>query len=324
MALRILVLGAGATGGYFAGHLCAAARAGRTDAELTFLVRPRRARFLAEGGLRLEGGPHDFALPVRAITAVQGEPPPDLILMSCKAYDLEDAITAIAPAVGPSTLILPILNGLAHYPRLDERFGRSRVLGGLCYLAAALRPDGVIAQLGPAQRITYGLRADNAAHASAVLAALHAAFATTPVDARLSEAIEQDAWEKFVFLASLAAGTCLMRAAIGDIIAVEGGEATMLRLLGECEAAARSAGHPSRPEAAASSRRALTAAGSPATASMLRDLEGGGRTEADHIVGDMLQRSLTAGCDVQVLQLAYTHLKARDARLKRELLATAG
>ena len=318
MALRILVLGAGATGGYFGGHLCAAVQSGRTDVAVTFLVRPRRAALLAERGLRLEGGPHDFALPVRAITSAQGEPPPDLILLSCKAYDLEDAISTIAPAVGPDTLVRPIHNGLSHYRRLDERFGPARVLGGLCYLAAALRPDGVIAQLGPAQRITYGLRAGNAAHAPAVLAALHAAFATTPVDARLSAHLEQDAWEKFVFLASLAAGTCLMRAAIGDIVAVEGGEATMLRLLGECEAAARAAGHPSRPEAAASNRENLTAAGSTSTASMLRDLEAGGRTEADHIVGDMLQRSLTAGCDVQVLQLAYSHLKARDARLLRE------
>jgi 2-dehydropantoate 2-reductase len=318
MLLRILVLGAGATGGYFGGRLVEAASAGEADVDVTFLVRPARARALAAHGLTIVGPPGEMRLPVRARVAGELEGDYDLVLLSCKAYDLDSAMESIAPAVGERTLILPILNGLLHFDRLDERFGAARVLGGCCHLAAMLDRDGVIRQLGPIQGITYGERPQNLQHAGDVLARLHAAYKQINVNARLSTAVMQDIWEKYVFLAGLAALTCVMRAAVGDIVATDDGEAIALRVLAECEAAAAHAGHPSRPEVLESTRASLTMKGSRSTASMLRDLEAGARIESVQIVGDMLRRARAAGSDASVLQLAWAHLQARDLRLARE------
>lgn len=322
MGLKILVLGAGATGGWFGGRLIEAVQAGRADVEVTFLVRAARARLLAERGLVSRRPTGEVSLPARTVVELPADAadasPYDLILLSCKSYDLDSAMAAMAPAVGPETLVLPLLNGLGHFDRLDARFGRQRVLGGLCYLAASLGDDGVILQLGAVERITYGTRRGNLPIARERLTQLHAAFGKTPVDARLSDDILQDVWEKYVFLTSLAAITCLMRASIGDVMASDDGEEIVTRLLTECEAAAGAAGHPSRPEVLAQTRAQLTQAGSPATASMLRDLEAGRRIESGHIVAEMLLRARLAGSDATVLQLAWANLQARDLRLARE------
>lgn len=318
MAQRILILGAGATGGYFGGRLVQAAMAGRADAEVTFLVRPARAQAMKAGGLVVKGVLGDFTVPVRTVITGEVESGYDLVLLSCKAYDLDTAMESIAPALGPRTLVLPILNGLAHFDRLDERFGAARILGGCCHLGASLGRDGVIQQITSLQRITFGVRPESAPHAGPELERFHAAFGQTPVDARLSPDIFQDMWEKYVFLTALAALTCLMRAAVGDLMAADEGEAIMLRALTECEAAARQAGHASRPEVFEITRQLLTARGSASTASMLRDLEAGARTEGAHIVADMLQRARAAGSDATILSLAWAHLQAREARIVRE------
>src|SRR5579871_3131596 len=130
--MRILVLGAGATGGYFGGRLAEA------NQDVTFLVRPRRAAALARSGLQIRSRFGDFHLTrPAAILSDDLREPFDVLLLSCKAYDLEDAIHSVKPAVGPRTTILPLLNGVRHLDRLDQAFGRERVLGGLCAIAAA-------------------------------------------------------------------------------------------------------------------------------------------------------------------------------------------
>ena len=316
--MKILVLGAGATGGYFGGRLAEAALLGKTTLEVSFLVRPARAETLAVDGLRVESPHGGFAIPVRTVLQAALRSDYDLLLLTCKAYDLDSAIESIAPALRADTLILPVLNGLAHFDRLDRAFGGSRVIGGCCHIAGMLTPEGVVRQMSDIHRITYGLRPGNAAAARSALEALHAAFGQTPVDARHVQDVEQELWEKFVFLATLAGMTTLMRGAVGDIVAAQGGAALTQRMLAECEAAAAAAGKPSRPSAAAYALKSLTQPGSTLTASMLRDLESGGRIESDHIVGDMLRRARAAGHDASLLEAAWVHLQVRDLRRARE------
>lgn len=319
--MKILVLGAGATGGYFGGRLAEAAQLGKSTADVSFLVRPARAERLAASGLRVESPHGDIAMPVRTVVQTELQPDYDLVLLTCKAYDLDSAIQSIAPAMRADTPILPVLNGLAHFDRLDREFGAARVLGGCCHIAGLLTPEGVVRQMTEVHRITYGPRLCNGAAAKAALDELHAAFRTTPVDARHVDDIEQEIWEKFVFLATLAGMTTLMRGAVGDIVAAQGGAALTRRMLAECEAAAAAAGKPSRPKAAASTLKTLTQPGLSLTASMLRDLESGGRTESDHIVGDMRRRALAAGHDASMLEAASVHLQVRDLRRIRESTA---
>ena len=318
MTLKILVLGAGATGGYFGGRLAQAQQAGKADIDVTFLVRPKRAEVLRARGLNVESPQGSFGIPAQTVVHTELKPVYDLVLLSCKAYDLESSILSIYPGMRPDTYLLPVLNGLAHLDRLDSEFGAQRVLGGCCHIAGNLTPEGLVRQMTELQRITFGVRPQNNAGAKAVLDALAAAYQATPVEVRYTDDVLTEIWEKYLLLATLASMTCMMRSAVGDIMATDDGEALMRRTLDECVQAAHHAGKPPRPQALDAARHILTLRGSTFTASMLRDLESGGRTEAAHIVADMLARVRAAGADATMLSAAWTHLQARDARQKRE------
>lgn len=308
--MRILVLGAGGTGGYFGGRL---AQAG---VDVTFLVRPARAAQLAQDGLVIRSPLGDAAFPVQHVTAdglaaLAAGKPFDLVILSCKAYDLESSIEAIAPAVSSRTTVLPILNGLRHYATLDARFGRDAVLGGLCFISATKAADGAVLHLAPAAKITFGER--DGTGSSARVLAFAAACVRAGIDHLASDAIGQEQWVKYSFLTALAAGTCLMRADVGTIVGTDEGEAIMRGLYAECLAVAEAAGEPVPEKAQGIALGALTQAESALKASMLRDLEAGQQVEAMQIVGDMRLRAREAGVLAPLLTVAYAHLQAYQA-----------
>ncbi len=307
--MRTLVLGAGATGGYFGGRLLEAGH------DVSFLVRPRRAEQLRRAGLVIHSPEGNVRLVPRLVLAERLKRTYELVILSCKAYDLESAMEAVAPAVGKDTAILPLLNGLKHYQSLDARFGADRVLGGLCSIAVTLDEDGAIRHLMPMHVLRFGER--DGSHSPRVKA-LEAMTATANIDAKASKDIVLALWEKWVMLASLAGMTCLMRASVGDIAAVGCGRALTLQMLDECLSVAAANGHAPRPGVLEATREMLTKPGSPATASMLRDIERGHAVEADHILGDLVARGAEAGVATPLLRTAYCHLKAYELRRKRE------
>ena len=305
--MRILIVGAGAIGGYFGGRLLKAGR------DVTFLVRPRRASELAQHGLVIEspaGGVVIQSPPT--ILAEKIGRPFDLVLLSCKAYDLAAAMNSFAAAVGPGTMILPLLNGMRHLDLLSERFGRPHVLGGHCLIAVTRDPRGAIVHLNDSQTLSFG---ELDGQLSDRIRAVDGQLANAGFDARLSDRIVQGMWDKWVFLATLAGITCLMRASIGDIMASAGGERSIISLLEECRAIAEGEGYAPAAPVLERMLGTLTAARSPLTASMLRDLEANAPVEADHIVGDLLERRpvrITDDREPCLLSAAYTHLKAYE------------
>lgn len=312
MSMRILVVGAGSIGGYLGGRLLHAGR------DVTFLVREHRAAQLARTGLAIRSPLGDLDLPAPpTITAEALHEPFDLILLSVKAYDLDGAMDSFAPAVGPQTLILPLLNGMRHLDLLDERFGADRVLGGQVVISTVLDADGRIVQLGEVQNLSFGARDGSR---SERLEAIESALAGAGFEARLSEAIVQEMWEKWVFIATGAGITCLMRASIGDIVAADAGDLA-LTLLDECAAIASGQGFAPRPAAMQSSRTTFTTPRSELTASMLRDIERGAPIEAEQIVGDLLRRGQREdqheASPSPLLRVAYAHLKSYEARRTR-------
>lgn len=314
--MRILVVGAGAVGGYFGGRLLQAGR------NVTFLVRPGRASELARDGLIIKSPHGNVTLPrPAAVLAEDLHEPFDVIVVSCKAYDLDSVVAAIAPAVGPETMILPLLNGMRHVDVLSERFGRAHVLGGECRIAATLNERREIVQLHPTHAVSFG---ELDGGISARVRKLAAILMDAGFDAHASEEIHQEMWEKWVFLATLAGVTCLMRAPIGDILAAPGGDDLILSLLEECRTVAEDEGYAPRPAFLAWARPLLTTPESTLTASMLRDLESNTRIEADHILGDLLRRRSAVDADqtdTSLLRTAYVHMKAYEARRVRELTA---
>ena len=302
--MRMLVVGAGAIGGYFGGRMLQAGR------DVTFLVRPRRAAELAGAGLVIKSPNGDVTLknPPTVQADTLGETF-DVVLLSCKAFDLADAIKSFAPAVGPQTAIIPLLNGMLHLDELDRQFGAERVLGGLCAIAVTLNEAREVVHLAPMQSLNVGERDGRMTDR---VRAIAETMASGRFGSVASEHIVQEMWEKWVFLASLAASTCLMRTSVGNILAAPGGKDFILGMLDECSAVAAAEGHAPRAPFLERTHGMLTAEGSPMTASMFRDIKAGAAVEADHVIGDLVRRGDAGKVPVPRLRTAYTHLKAYE------------
>lgn len=307
--MRVLVIGAGATGGYFGGRLLQAGR------DVTFLVRPKRAELMAKNGLVIKSPAGDVALKnPPTIVADKITTPFDVIILSCKAYDLDDAIASFAAAVGPDTAIIPFLNGIKHLDVLDAKFGIDRVMGGQCQIASMLDAEGVIHHLAPMHSMSFGERGTpKGDRAKRIEATLQGAM----FEARASDVIMQEMYEKWVFLATLAGATSLMRAPAGHITGAPGGEQFIRALRAEIASVAEAAGHAPRAEFLAGRADLLFSPGSPLTASMLRDIRSSARIEADQIIGDLIHRAETnkkGALNVPLLRIVYTHLKAYESQ----------
>jgi 2-dehydropantoate 2-reductase len=302
--MRMLVVGAGAIGGYFGGRMLQAGR------DVTFLVRPKRAAELANAGLVIKSPHGDVTL--KNPPTVQADKLTekfDAVLLSCKAFDLEDAVQSFAPAVGAQTAVIPLLNGMLHLDVLDKKFGRERVLGGLCAIAVTLNEQREVVQLAPLQSLNFGERDGKMSDRVRAIADM---MASGNFGSVASENVVQEMWEKWVFLASLAASTCLMRTSVGNILSAPGGKDFILGMLDESCAIATAEGFAPRAPFLERTRGMFTAEGSQMTASMFRDIKAGARVEADHVIGDLVARADAAKTPVPKLRTAYTHLKAYE------------
>jgi 2-dehydropantoate 2-reductase len=303
--VKLLVLGAGGVGGYFGGRL---AQAG---ADVTFLVRPARRAQIVGDGLRITSPLGDAVIPVKTVIAGELGPDYDVVMLTCKAYDLESSMDAIAPAVHGSCAVLPLLNGLAHLQRLDERFGEPRVLGGSCAIDVMLMPDGVIRHAGSLQRIVFGERSREKSRRTL---AIGDALAASTIEWEHAEDVLLRMWEKLVMLSVLAATTCLFRGNVREIMSAPGGRQAVERALWANVEIATREGYAPTPEAVSMAHARLTDPAGQWSASMMRDLEGGRPVEADHVIGWMLDKARRHGVDDVVLSLAFTHLKTYERR----------
>jgi 2-dehydropantoate 2-reductase len=298
--MRILVVGAGAVGGYFGGRLVQAGR------DVTFLVLPKQVERMQAQGLRILSPTHgDFTARPKVITAAQIVSPYDVIFLSVKSYNLAGAVDDFAPAVGPRTVIIPVLNGMHHIDVLIERFGKDAVLGGVCFVYTEIDSQGRIIQLNDFQSLTYG---ELDGKKTSRIEAVHQAFSDAGFDTAISGNILRDMWQKWVWNASLGAITCLLRGNIGEIVAVPGGAELCLSALRECAAIAGACGYPMSETFLAEKSPQLTAPGSKLTSSMYRDLTEQARVEVDTILGDLVERGRKHGVSAPIVQAAFVSL----------------
>ncbi len=304
--MRMLVVGAGSTGGYFGGRL---AQAGR---DVTFLVRPARAAQLEERGLEVLSPHGNFTLRPQLITAARLSGRYDAVLLTVKAFSLDTALADIAPTVGPETMILPVLNGIKHLDILAGRFGEKSVVGCACKITASVDEQGRIVQHNTLHDIAYGER-DGAA--SPRIRGLDHFMRDAGFDARLSRAIEREMWEKWILLAGLGGINCLMRGTIGEVAQTSRGPEFIARLLQEIVAVVGAVGVAPSPEFVVAAKAMLTAKGSAQTSSMYRDLQKGVPIEADQIIGDLEERGRSRGIETPLLSAIYTHLCVYQQRV---------
>ena len=303
--MRILVIGAGATGGLFGARLATAGR------DVTFLVRPKRAELLRERGLRVHGAGQDLVIEPKLLVTGEIDETYDVILVSVKAAGIDRAIEDFAPAVGPETLIMPFLNGMRHLDALDKRFGADRVLGGVVRVQTTVDANGDILRVGPLEDMVYGARAGTS---PSRLTELHETLSGAGFPATLSEHIDADMWTKWVFIASLGGENCLLRGTVGEIVAA-GGAKFAAELVNECAAVAAAAGYPLPQQVHDGLSASATAEGSPAGTSMYRDLSNGYPTEAEHLLGDLLDRARQFDVRTPLLELATVSMRIYENRL---------
>lgn len=303
--MRFLIVGAGSIGGYFGARLVQAGE------DVTFLVRPRRAQQLRETGLQVESPYGDVTITPQLVETGAITQTYDAVILAVKAYGLEASITDMAPAIGPDTMVMPLLNGMRHVDLLRDAFGADRLIGGLCKISTTLDEAGRVLQYGRMQDLVYGEM--DGAKTPRILEQdriMTAAIAGS----RLSDDIAQEMWEKWAMLSSLAAITCLMRASTGEVEAAPGGLEFINAILDEVVSTITAVGVPMQSDFVAEVREMLTLKGAPRTASMYRDLFQGFPVEAYQILGDLVARAKTAGIATPLLSAAYTHLAVYEAK----------
>lgn len=297
--MRILIVGAGATGGYFGARL---AQAGR---DVTFLVRERRFRQLSENGLVLRTPQGVEKLQPQLAQAGSLRGPYDLIILTVKSFALAQAIEDIAPAVGEQTLIMPILNGMRHFDTLRERFA-DKVIGGLVKINATLGEQGEVVRMTALHQIYYGaLDGRNDARLQRVDEALRAAS----VDTIFSDNIIGELWEKWLLLSTLGAVCCLARGDTQQALTAEGGEALLRGIFSEVLATITADGYQPRPAVTAKILELLSNPATPMTSSMYRDLCQGFDIEAEQVIGDLVKRAARNGVSVPLLNAVNVNLQ---------------
>lgn len=309
--MRFLIIGAGGLGGYFGARLVQAGQ------DVTFLLRDRRAGQIAQNGLVVRSPMGDVTLRdiqtvSRAELSARGADatPFDVVIVGCKAYDLDDTMASFAPAVGPDTMILPVLNGFSHVQVLQQRFGAANVIGGYCMISAALDGEGNVIHYNKGHKLAFG---EWDGPVTPRVQALADAMSGGNFESVLSTRIQGEMWEKWVQIATLAGMTCLMRGAVGTIIQ-SGGELFVSTLLDECLSIARANGQTPTEATVKRIHAVATDPESPMTASMCKDLERGGQVEADHLIGDLIARRPAGAASPTMLDVVFLHLKTYERR----------
>ncbi len=306
--MRILMVGAGATGGYFGGRLVQAGR------DVTFLLREPRAARIRERGLTVVTPQGTFTVQPRVRTAAALRATPasfDLIVLGTKAYQLEGAMNDIAPAIGPDTAILPILNGMRQLPVLDERFGAAHVLGGSVRIVADVDAEGRVHQKTNLGELSYGER--DRTH-SARIEAVNRSMRDAGFEAILQPDIIATLWQKWWILASIGTICILARGTIGQASEAPRGDAFARAVVKECTDIATANGYPPDQAMLADHLKRMTEHGSALTSSMYRDMMKGAPVEADHVLGDLLDRAKEV--HAPLLTAAYVQLKVYEAGRK--------
>lgn len=304
--MRLLVVGAGSTGGYIGARLIEAGR------DVTFLARPARATQLREQGLRVESPLGNAAVAAKVVTADGLDADYDAILLAVKTFQLDAALADFAPAVGGRTMILPVLNGMRHTDKLAERFSSRNLVGCAFKVATELAGDGRIVQLNPSQDFAYG---ELDGSVSPRIHVLDEFMRGATIGARLSPNIRREMWEKWILLAAIGAITCLMRGTIGEIEASPGGARLAMQLLDEVIAVIRAVGVPPSDGFVTATRFVMTGKASGLTSSMYRDLKAGRAVESENILGDLVRYAQTSSIATPLLDAAYAHLSVYQHRV---------
>ena len=286
--MKIVMMGSGGVGGFFGGRL---ANAGE---DVRFVARGSHLEALRSHGLIIENEPQGniHVAKVRASADPAQLGPADIVIVSVKLWDTEEAARAIKPIVGPDTAVLSLQNGVIKDDILRGVFPAAQVMGGVAYVATHISRPGVIHQTGTMQRIIVG---EYDGSASPRAKALHEALARSGVAAELATDVRRAIWEKYVFLVGLSATTTTTRKPLGAVRENPRSRAFLLEVMREVVKVGRARGV-ALPEDFAEQRLSFAdTLPYDMTSSMHHDLERGNRLEVDWLSGGVAKLGRESG-----------------------------
>ena len=303
--MKILVLGVGGIGGFFGGYLH------ETGADVTFLVRPKRKALLQADGLKIISPLGNLSLNLKLVLVDELKPVYDIILISCKTYDLDQAIIDLRPTKGRG-LIIPFLNGVTHMKKLDEEFGQDNVMGGVAHISSTVNKDGTIEHFSEFKKLTFGNRDLSKNNALKEFAEV---CAKTQFDMTLSDDINLDLWKKWVFISTVAGATTLFSCSLGEIVKSDFGKQIIIDLFNECRSIAKLYKYDYEDSEADIILKTITTPGSPIKASMQRDVEKKSFTEHEQIFGDLINKGQKYNFDCPILMSCYVRMNVYQRNL---------
>ena len=298
--MKILIVGAGAIGGYFGGRLL------EKGEDVTFLVREKRKKQLEETGLKIKSANGDCDLKPKLITKENTDEQYDVVLVSTKSYQLSGAIEDVRPFVGKETMVLPLLNGISHLDELTAAFGEEAVIGGLCFIETTLDENGTIVQTSPINQLVYGERSGKETDR---IKKLKSAFNGTKAEFVFSHNINQDMWHKYLFITAMSGITTMMESPIGPIRELETGQRTIAAFIEELAAIMFEIGAPIKATIAKEQLDKINSMGAGMKSSMQRDVEKSLPIEAGHLQGFLLKKAKEHHIAVPILETIYTKLE---------------
>jgi 2-dehydropantoate 2-reductase len=298
--MKIAAIGAGGVGGYFG------ARLQQGGHEVAFLARGRHLAALKQDGLTLESPLGGARLKVKVFERPGEIGPVDVVMFAVKLWDTEAAAESIRPLLAGGGKVIPFQNGVESIDRLRKFFPAEAVMGGSAYVASRIARPGVIEHIGQMARLQFGpLLPGQRPVAEQFLAACKAA----KINAELTDDIVRGNWEKFVFLVALSTATALSRSPLGVIRADPDLRWMFEQAMRETWSVGRARGVKLADDFVEARMKFAETLPFEMKASMLHDLEAGGKLEAPWLCGAVARMAREAGIDAPVNRAAFAALK---------------
>ena len=297
--MKILILGAGAIGGFFGAHLM------KSGANVSFLVREKRKDKLKKSGINIFSINGELKVNPKLLDKNLSGQHFDVIILTNKSYDLIESIREIKPYVN-KTVIIPLLNGMAHYEILDKEFGKEKIFGGTAYISTAMNNYGSIQQITSRASIKFGPRTQKNIN---IANEFYEICKETEFECDFSDHIELDLWRKYVLIGATAASTVLFQKTLGEISATTYGKSLIIKIHEECRNIVLSKGYDIGIEAKNYNLKLITDKGSLLKASMLRDFESGKKTECEHILGYLIELAKRNNVQCDLIKSAHTRIQ---------------
>jgi 2-dehydropantoate 2-reductase len=299
--MNIAIMGAGGVGSYYGGLLSLAGH------DVSFIARGDHLKALCENGLTVRSVFGDFSVsPVRA-THKPGEVGiVDLVLMTTKTYNTDEAARAIKPMIGPKTSVISFQNGIDAVERIGAVIGKGPMLGGATWLSAAIEAPGIIGQYSQFRRIVLGeLDGRITPRAEAVAKA----FRTTPAEVEVVANIQQVLWTKFVFISAISALGSLTRVTLGAFRQVPEARSLLIEAISEVSAVAHAKGVILEKDIAEKTLAFIDSAATDIKPSMQRDIEAGRVSELESMIGVIVKLGRELGVPTPFMRFAYAVLE---------------